>query len=258
MAPMVAQSDLAFRTLCRRYGTELCYTQMIHSSNFCKSVIFQDNHLDVYRNDGSEGVVLSDSGKTVLNGLKDWGGGGDNGMEQRYNDLVRGRTDADDDGRWTSYSEGDDTNPVLPVGTTQRRRRRRNPLIVQLAGNDPQTMSRAAMTILHRTNTNTSTNTNTNTNADYNYDGAVSGIDINCGCPQGIARKGRYGAFLMEEDNGALVCNIITRMKKDLPRNVGVSVKIRIPSLEEEEMGRGIHGDDTVLKDRICRLIDAG
>lgn len=48
MAPMVAQSDLPFRRLCREYGTDLCFTQMIHASNFCESTQFQDSHLDIY------------------------------------------------------------------------------------------------------------------------------------------------------------------------------------------------------------------
>jgi len=40
---------------------------------------------------------------------------------------------------------------------------------------------------------------------------------------------------------------------------VGVSVKIRIPLVEEGVGGGGASGgDDAVLKDRICRLIDAG
>lgn len=47
-APMVAQSDIAFRLLTKKYGSQLCYTQMIHSNNFIKSADFRKNHLDVY------------------------------------------------------------------------------------------------------------------------------------------------------------------------------------------------------------------
>jgi len=47
-APMVSQSDLAFRLLTKKYGSDLCYTQMLHAKNFKKSNDFRKNHLDVY------------------------------------------------------------------------------------------------------------------------------------------------------------------------------------------------------------------
>jgi Dihydrouridine synthase (Dus) len=45
------------------------------------------------------------------------------------------------------------------------------PLIIQFAGNDPQTMLKAAKSV----------------------EGCCDAIDINLGCPQGIAKRGHYG-----------------------------------------------------------------
>lgn len=81
------------------------------------------------------------------------------------------------------------------------------PLIVQLAGNDPVMVTEAAQKI-------------------YNLHPQITGFDLNCGCPQAIARKGNYGSFLMEQDNGKTVCEIVKSLRQAVP--VPISVKHRL------------------------------
>lgn len=101
------------------------------------------------------------------------------------------------------------------------------PVVVQLAGNSVDLVVEAAGLILERTN------------------GKVDGIDLNLGCPQGIARKGNYGAFLAETDE-ELACRILSGLRRSLPSSVAVSAKIRLPL------------DDDGLERRIPRLVDTG
>lgn len=216
-APMVAQSDLAFRRLVRNHGTDLAFTQMIHAHNFVSSKAFQDSYLDVYKD--NESIIMTPSGLNALEDI-DWDEWRQNCISNHDISLEQLNGEVN---RWSSYQES-------------------GPLVVQIAGHDPDTLSKAAQIILERTNRCSNGN---------GYEGPVSGIDVNCGCPQGIARKGRYGAFLMEESLDT-VCNIITRLREDLPINVGVSCKIRIPNEVGTPEGNAI------LKHRVERLIDAG
>lgn len=48
-------------------------------------------------------------------------------------------------------------------------------------------------------------------------------VDINLGCPQGIARKGNYGSFLLEKPD--IIVAMVTKLKKHL--KVPVTCKIR-------------------------------
>jgi tRNA-dihydrouridine synthase 1 len=54
-------------------------------------------------------------------------------------------------------------------------------------------------------------------------------VDLNLGCPQGIARKGHYGAFLQEDQE--LIYNLIKILHENLP--VPVTAKIRILETRE-------------------------
>ena len=53
------------------------------------------------------------------------------------------------------------------------------PVIAQFCANDPLVFYQAAMLLASS--------------------GAVDAIDLNLGCPQNIAKRGKYGAFLMED-----------------------------------------------------------
>ena len=76
------------------------------------------------------------------------------------------------------------------------------PLIAQICGSEPHTVLQAALAL-----------------APY-----CDGIDINCGCPQNIAKRGMYGAFLLEQEE--LLLRLVTHLVQHLP--VPVSVKVRL------------------------------
>lgn len=93
------------------------------------------------------------------------------------------------------------------------------PLIAQFAGHDPEVLLSAARHVEHM----------------------VDAVDLNLGCPQGIARRGRYGAYLLEEED--LVVEIVRRLSEGLA--VPVTCKIRL-----------FRGDlDRTL--RLCRRLEA-
>lgn len=132
VAPMVDQSELAWRILSRRYGAELCYTPMFHARLFATD--------EKYRN-------------------KMW-----------------------------SELDGD--------------KEKDRPLIVQFCANDPDYLLKAAEFVQDK----------------------CDAVDLNLGCPQGIARKGNYGAFLM--DDWDLVYKLIRNLHENL--KCPVTAKIRV------------------------------
>ncbi|KAI0202208.1 dihydrouridine synthase [Astrocystis sublimbata] len=84
------------------------------------------------------------------------------------------------------------------------------PLFVQFCANDPQHLLRAAQMV-----------------APY-----CDAVDLNFGCPQGIARKGHYGAFLQEDQR--LIYQLVNILHENL--SVPVTAKIRILDTKEETL----------------------
>lgn len=93
-----------------------------------------------------------------------------------------------------------------------------SPLIAQLAGDDPEVLVSAGKFLEDK----------------------VSAIDLNLGCPQNIARKGHYGAFLLEDPD--LIKQILLKMVEKL--GCPITVKIRKLSSDEETI-------------RLCKLIES-
>jgi tRNA-dihydrouridine synthase 1 len=136
VAPMVNQSELAFRELTRRYGAQLVYTPMLHSTLFSKDPKYRADQFT------------------------------------------------------TSPSD--------------------RPLIAQFCSNNPVTMVEAAKFIQNQ----------------------VDAIDLNLGCPQGIARRGHYGSFLLEESE--LIASIVSTCYDYL--SVPITCKIRLLHSEQSSI----------------------
>lgn len=132
VAPMVDQSELAWRILSRRHGATLCYTPMFHARLFATS--------EKYRRDM-------------------W-------------------CDLDGDPKYD------------------------RPLVVQFCANDPAHLLDAARLVQDK----------------------CDAVDLNLGCPQGIAKKGHYGSFLMDEWD--LISKLINTLHMSL--DVPVTAKFRV------------------------------
>ena len=128
VAPMVEQSELPFRMLCRKYGADLCYSPMFHSRSFAESQEYRRKEFSTCPED--------------------------------------------------------------------------RPLFVQFCGHDADTVLEAARHV----------------------EAECDAVDINLGCPQGIARRGFYGAFLMERWD--IIHTIIHTLHVEL--KIPVTAKMRL------------------------------
>jgi len=83
-------------------------------------------------------------------------------------------------------------------------------LIYQIGSADPELAVQAAKTVMQD----------------------VSGIDLNCGCPKPFSTHAGMGAALLT--NPDLLCGILVALRRELPREISVSAKIRLLPTQEE------------------------
>ncbi|KAI5297875.1 hypothetical protein KEM55_004128, partial [Ascosphaera atra] len=84
------------------------------------------------------------------------------------------------------------------------------PLIVQFCANDPDELLKAALKV----------------------EKYCDAVDLNLGCPQGIAKKGRYGSFLQEEPD--VIFKLINKLHHGL--SIPVTAKFRIQETKEKTL----------------------
>ncbi|KAI0181036.1 FMN-linked oxidoreductase [Hypoxylon sp. FL1284] len=177
LAPMVDQSEFAWRMLSRSYLSPaenaklLAYTPMLHARLYEETAKYREAHFEAVRPPTSTSNGLAPSPTP-------------------------------------SASNAEDAQPPVPFldGNPALDR----PLFVQFCANDPEHLLGAAKLV-----------------APY-----CDAVDLNLGCPQGIARKGNYGAFLQEDQK--LIYDLINTLHKNLA--VPVTAKIRILGTKEDTL----------------------
>jgi len=229
LAPMVAQSDLPFRLMCEQlYNVDLSYTQMIHAYNFAENggETFRRNHLDVYDRSLVRDVLLGVDSSALI-------------FTQSQRNALEGLDKSDiEAARRRIISALQAKNNSLEMTLEVK------PCVVQIATHDPDVAAKAANMILERSN------------------GQCLAIDLNLGCPQAIARKGRYGSFLHDETPQAAY-DVLSKLRSTLPMEVGVTAKIRLPptqaDAQEGKLGHELRNNSPVtIEERVRRLIDCG
>ena len=150
-APMVDQSNLAWRLLVRENGADLAFSQMMHARNFMTDKNYRSDCVD-----------------------------------------------------WDDYTHSGG------IQEAERAKKLDGPLIVQLAGDDPHVLVEAGKYLHHD----------------------VAAIDLNLGCPQKIAKKGNYGAYLLPDK--ALIVKLLSAMVQNL--DCPITAKVRCLSTDKETL----------------------
>ncbi|KPA78791.1 putative dihydrouridine synthase (Dus) [Leptomonas pyrrhocoris] len=209
VGPMVDQSELPFRMLCRAYGSTLAYTPMLHAKSFAEGAAYRKHF---FATTPPEEVKAA--------------------MEK-----------ASAEAETAENSQGSNTAEFSSATTAETQLADR-PCIVQFCGHDADTVLAAAryavlgegadahptypVRVRRRKTTGVTTAIEVEEGGEAETDDQLlfgcDAVDLNLGCPQGIARRGHYGSFLMED--WELIHTIIHTLHVEL--EVPVTAKIRV------------------------------
>ncbi|CCW71568.1 unnamed protein product [Phytomonas sp. Hart1] len=220
VGPMVDQSELPFRMLCREYGATLAYTPMLHAKCFKESAMYRRKFFTTTPIERVSQYVASATAAEA--GVQSF-------------DKAERLSTHDQPGRphpdcGMNSDRGADRDSLVD-----------RPCIVQFCGHDPETVLEAARLavrgeyvdlnhpdgIYHVSANRPDGNFTPNKETDEDKEEIFyqcDAVDINLGCPQGIARRGHYGSFLMEDWD--LIHTIIHTLHVEL--EVPVTAKIRV------------------------------
>ncbi|KAF2194628.1 FMN-linked oxidoreductase [Zopfia rhizophila CBS 207.26] len=169
LAPMVEQSEFAWRMLTRSFlpselkTSLLAYTPMFHSRMFTDMPKYRDSHF------------------------------------QPLKSALPSPVDTYHISQLPESERHLDGNPKLD-----------RPLFVQFCSNSPDDLLAAARHV-----------------APF-----CDAVDLNLGCPQGIAKRGNYGAFLQEDWD--LIASMVSRLHKEL--DVPITAKMRVLETREKTL----------------------
>ncbi|KAK2112406.1 tRNA-dihydrouridine(16/17) synthase [NAD(P)(+)]-like protein [Saguinus oedipus] len=177
VAPMVDQSELAWRLLSRRHGAQLCYTPMLHAQVFVRDANYRKENLY---------CEVCPEDRPLIVQVRRRGCGCDSVGSQPLECL----------GKNPSLYGGTSLS-AFPETASQFQEERE-----KFCANDPEVFVQAALLA-----------------QDY-----CDAIDLNLGCPQMIAKRGHYGAFLQDEWDLLQRMILLAHEKLSVP----VTCKIRV------------------------------
>ena len=162
VAPMVNQSDPPFRTLCLKYGATCAYTEMLYSHRVAESNDYLSKRLQALDHTF---FMSNESVREDKNG--------DNENSNSSIDALKS-TECNDEKTENTEKELKDDNAINFSGgsfTTPAYTSR--PLVVQICGNNPNTLAKCVLKIMEDHETC-----------------PIDAIDFNLGCPQDRAKEG--------------------------------------------------------------------